>query len=385
MPETSTVLVVRLQAWFRAMVDSETLEPFAVEKADQIALNPIGALRSRVLLGRGPIEHQLSPQVSLWFDHGEEPYPVLQCPSVGPKGAGLRMSTAPVWISAKEQEAISLLEVSAVQPVDSALPDAYSLEVRDGPDVEGGRELRPASAFVQGILAEASRCLDQAVGLYALYQYPIVWEPITSCPLVGFADLEGSTLRNMTQVRADNFVPFRLRAGTKIQDGHLVDGVLASLPLLAEGDLHIPFVLLQRALWQKNVQVRFLENFLVIEHLMGQFAKEDADRNAREEFFATVDRMVQGECPQHLDRLRSLKGVFIQAPLRKRLEEYFKHLGIDPDDDLIPRMLKLRNDLAHGGKISANLLLGVELETRRAARRIMEKELALRGVSMVDS
>jgi len=290
------------------------------------------------------------------------------------------MSTVPALINAGDQDAVSLIEISAIQPIEATLPEQYELEVQGRLDILGGHDLGPASAFVQGILADAITCLDQAVGLYALYQYPVVWEPITTCPLLAFADLKGPTLRNVTPMKPDNSIPFRLNAKTKIQNGHLVDRALENLHLLANGDLHIPLVLLQRALWQKNIQVRFLENFLVIEHLAGHFAGEDLDRGAREEFYATVNQFIQRECPQHLDRLGRLKGVFIQAPLRQRLEDYFIHLGIHQDCGLIGRMLKLRNDLAHGGEIDPGALSSIEVDTRLVARQVMEKELALRGV-----
>jgi len=340
----------------------------------------MGILRARVLIGCGPLEHELQPEFCPWFGHGEDRYPVLQCPSIGPKGAGLYARTRPSRITASNDEAVCLIEVSLVQPVEPALADEYTKEQQCDLDEAGRRVLGPASASVERILGETKKCLDQAIGLYAMYQYPIVWEPLDVCPFLAFANLQTQTLKQMTRLTADNFIPFRLNAKEKVRDGCLVDDALVDLYRLEAGDLHLPLVLLQRALWQKNVQVRFLESFWVIEHLAGRCKVTDDERQRCEELYGAIEELVRKECPQHQDRVRRLKTVIVQPPLKHRLAGYFAFLGIDDQGDLINRMLHLRNNLSHGGNIDPHELAMVELETRVLVRKVMQKELAARGV-----
>ena len=114
-------VVVRQQAWFHAHVEADRFPPFPCERANSVQLMPIGVIRWRVLLGKGPLEHALTPEVQPWFDHGQDPYPVLQCPSTEPRGGGLHATTKPSTIVATEHEAVCLVEVSIVQPVPAHL------------------------------------------------------------------------------------------------------------------------------------------------------------------------------------------------------------------------------------------------------------------------
>lgn len=379
-PETPVALVVRQQAWFRPSVSCESLAPFQTEEANTVCLEPMGVLRARVLIGCGPLEHELQPEFCPWFSHGEDPYPVLECPSIGPKGAGLYARTRRSRITASKDEAVCLIEVSLVQPVEPALADEYTKEQQCDLDEAGRRVLGPASELVERMFGESKKCLDQAIGLYALYQYPIVWELFGVCPLLAFANRQTQTLKQMTPLPVDNFTPFRLNAKEKVRDGCLVDDALADLYRLEAGDLHLPLVLLQRALWQKNVQVRFLESFWVIEHLAGRCKVTDNDRQQREDLYGAIEQFVRKKCPQHQHRVRSLKSAIVQPPLKQRLAGYFAFLGIDNQGDLISRMLQLRNNLSHGGNIDPHELGMVELDTRVLVRKVMQKELAARGV-----
>jgi len=97
--KTSTGLVVRHQGWFRAHVDVANLDVFSSEDANSVLVFPTGVFRSRVLVGRGPAEHDLFPAFLPWFDHGEKEYPVFQCPSIGPRGAGLHASSRAYGVS----------------------------------------------------------------------------------------------------------------------------------------------------------------------------------------------------------------------------------------------------------------------------------------------
>jgi len=381
MEETPVAVVVRQQAWFEAHVEVEGLPPFPGEQANSVSLRPIGVIRPRVLLGKGPLEHDLGLEVHPWFDHGQDAYPVLQCPSTGPRGAGLHATATPSRIVATEQQAVCLVEVSMVQPVREHLPAAYEAELQSQTDEQERTVPKPAVKLIEKFRAKAKRWLDQAVGLYALYQYPVVWKPLAECPLVAFVNVRDQKLRQMTPAPADNYIPFRLRVNDKIRDGQLADGALTGLHHLAAGDLHLPLVLLQRALWQRNVEVRFLESFWVIDLLVGRSkAVDDAEREARRAMYECIEQLVVGKCPEHHHRLRRLKGLLVQPSLKHRLASYLADLGVSRDSELIAEMVKLRNDLSHGVGVDAQVVAMMELETRSLVREIMRQELARKGV-----
>ena len=374
MASTAVGVVIRQQAWFRPLLELGEIHSFPVENIDLVPLQPTGAFRARVLLGRGPVEHDLTPEFIFWFDHGEQEYPAFQCPSIGPRGAALKLTSKPRRIVASADEALGLVEISLVQPVDSSFRVQYEREPQ-------GEEPDAPAAMVRQWLSESRMWLEQAVGLYALYQYPVVWEPLGVHPVVGFVDLKAQTFQMATRIEPDNFIPFRLRVDGKLRDGQLVDDGLVDLPRLQNRRLHFPLFLLQRALWQRNVQLRFLETFLLLDYLTGQSVVEDPSRAQREHLYGIIESCVQCDHPEHVERVRSLKHIVLQAPLRERLEVYLERLGVAHDDQALRRMLRIRNDLAHARPVDERILAQVELEARVLAREVMRRELAAQGIT----
>jgi hypothetical protein len=71
-----------------------------------------------------------------------------------------------------------------------------------------------------------------------------------------------------------------------------------------------------------------------------------------------------------------------QAPLRQRIATYLAARGVEYDDALLGRLLKLRNDLAHAHTVEPDHVALVELETRSLARKILREELSARGLTV---
>lgn len=157
MAQTSIGLVIRQQGWFRSHATVEGLSDFSVDKANALPLQPTGSFRARVLVGRGPVEHELTPEFLPWFEHGELEYPVFQCPSIGPPNAALKLSSRPRRIVATADEVLSMIEISLVQPVSPTFPQG--LEETTGADADPA-----ATALVQRLQTEALAWLEQAIG-----------------------------------------------------------------------------------------------------------------------------------------------------------------------------------------------------------------------------
>ncbi len=374
--ETTIGLVIRQQAWFRAHVELGDLTPFPSDKADVVPINPAGVYRARVLLGRGPIDHELGPNLRLWFEHGEQKYPTFQTPSLGPPGAALKALNVPARVIATGDEAISLVEITRVQPVPERFKNQYQSDSADLTNVSADSPV----LVIQQWMAEARSWLEQTIGLYAIYQYPIVWEPLLVYPFLGFVVLRTSKLEVSTQMEQDNFVPFRLRAQEHVDCGQLNDGALDGFGKLEEAGLHLPLLFAQRALWQKNVQARFLETFWILDYLSSLFKGLDPHKETRSAFFDVLHDFIGKEHPEHSDRLDALKHVILQAPARERVIQYLESRNVAFDADKLGKMMRMRNDLAHARPVRKEELAVIEADTRILVRDTLRKELEARGI-----
>ena len=56
--------------------------------------------------------------------------------------------------------------------------------------------------------------------------------------------------------------------------------------------LHLSLLFLQRALWRRNVQRRFLETFWLLDYLTAQHVGIDPLKNTRKEFFDLLQKFV---------------------------------------------------------------------------------------------
>lgn len=370
---TSVAIVVRQQAWFRPHIDVEGVAPFPVDQIDAVQLHPSGVFRARVLIGRGPVDRDLGSEYMLWFDQGESEYPSFQMPGIGTPGGAVMLSGKPRRLMAAPDEALCLVEVSLITPVTESFANSYR---KDSPDTPN-----EAMTVVQQWLAESKRFLEQAIGLYALYQYPVVWEPLGTHPFTAVVDLASQSTQIRTIIEGDVFIPFRLKLGTRIQEGYLVDGGLASFGALAGHRFHFPLLLLQRALWQRNVQLRFLETFFLLEYLVGQSPVKDQIRDERAAFYDIIEDVFTKNHPEHLGRVKALKHLALQAPLRERIQHYLTHLGVKHDVEQIRQMLAVRNDLAHARQVDGLTLVFAEGAARALCREALRRELAAEGVT----
>jgi hypothetical protein len=344
-----------------------------VNLIDAVQLNPVGVFRARVLIGRGPVERELPSEFMLWFDHGESEYPSFQIPGVGTPGGAVMLSGKSRRLTADPEEALCLVEVSFIKPVTKSFADSYRQD--------SSKTSTEAMAVVQGWLAEAKLFLEQAVGLYALYEYPIVWEPLGIHPFTAVVELVSHSIDVRTIIEGDVFIPFRLKVGSRLQMGHLVDGGLAGFGVLTGHRFHFPLLLLQRALWQRNVHLRFLETFLLLEHLVGQSAVKDPLRDERAAFYKIIEDIFAKNHPMHVGRVKALKHLALQAPLRERIQHYLTHLGVKHEAEQIRQILRFRNDLAHARQVDPQALAFVEVAARTLCRDALRLELAAQGVT----
>lgn len=375
---TNLAVVIRQQAWFRPSVDLEGLEPFPINKIDAVGVLPVNVFRVRTLIGRGPVDRKRFPELMLWFDEGAISYPVFQCPGVGTNGGAMMLSAKPRALTASANEALTLIEISLTVPVTGS----FRTECQST-----APSMTPTgpSALINRWLSDARMWLEQAIGLYALYEYPIVWEPLGGEHSVSFVDFGAKKIDSSTPTNYGTFMPFRLKVAPRVRDGELADDGLAEFAQLQGTTLHFPLLLLQRALWQKNVQLRFLETFLLLDYLTSQSKAPDPLRGEREELYGRLEQCIDNAHPEHVKRIKALKHIILQPSLRERLRSYLLQLGVEHDENALGDMLRIRNDLAHARPVNDDKLNTVETIARLLAMEALRLELAKEGITFRDA
>lgn len=373
-PSGAVGLSIRQLAWFRAFIETESVNPFPIDEIDQTSLWPLNTFQLRTLLGKGPMNRVLRQSVEISFNHGQEEYPVFQHPGIGPVGAGMyARRKPPIHFQINADEAAFLIEVSSFQIVGKEFRDLVDKkEIDNSPDSPSG--------FVTRLLKEAERAVEEAIGAYALYQYPLVWEPIGIQPRITLIDPITKKCAFPWRQEFDMLIPFRLNAKTRMKGNHVTDSCIKELVRLGGNQQwKLPLLLLQRALWQKNTELRFLESFLLLEHLVGQSAVPDSRREERQELFRIMELSVMNTSEENRQRISAIKQIILQAPLRERLSQYLASLGIRCEPALLGNIMKSRNDLAHGRFLDEQSIKNVARETFVLARLALRRDLAAKG------
>jgi hypothetical protein len=374
-PVGAVGLSIRQLAWFRAFVETENVRPFPIEEIDQFILWPLNRFQVRTILGKGPINRKVSPSVQIAFSHGQEEYPVFQHPGIGPVGAGMYARRKPARrIQVNDDEAAFLLEVSSFHIVGKEFREI--VKYKEAHNAPGS-----PSEIVMQLLKQAGYVVEKAIGAYALYQYPLVWEPLGIEPRITLADPVTKKCAFPWRQELDTHIPFRLNPTQKLKGNQIADACITEVVKLADNQKwHLPLLLLQRALWQKSTELRFLESFLLLEHLVGQSDIPDCRKEERQELFRIIESSVVNSNDQTKARVNAIKHIILQAPLKERLSQYLTGLEIQCDPALLGNIMKSRNDLAHGRSVGDQTIKDVARETFVLARLALRKELANQGL-----
>jgi hypothetical protein len=372
--------VFRYQTWFRPHVAIEGLDPFPVEKAMPIPLGQPGNWVLRLFLGKGPVSVELPQECSVFFEHGEEEYPVFTTPSIGPKGAGLFLKTGANQLKVDSDSALFLVDVLLFETAQANWLPHYGTE-QPTVDEKGVTDPGPLWKAVDARLSLVKQYAEIIIGAYALYQYPLVWQRLACARYVTCVTAEPQSCRLQAPLDFDNYVPFTLKVGARCANGALSDGVRAKANMLFKTDLHMPFLILQQTLWQKDVNLRFLQEFWIIELLAQKRWRDPEPDLELERLIHDVDALVCASFPGKADYLQKRIGRLVDKPsLQVKIRAYLTTLGVQFDDSLIARARHLRNQLAHGVNVSTDEVRDVETFFRLLPWSAMHKELEHAGI-----
>ena len=263
-------------------------------------------------LGRGPFSQAIEVTASVFFDHGEETYPVLQIPSNGPKGAAVRAATVTEHLAIEPAEAAFVINISVARDV--SIPTWESVVTHQlSPELFGG---------IQSLLRQLKGVLDTVVGSYALYQYPLVWRPLYERHSYAFTETEtGATTKAFRHWQPDNFIPFKLNAAAQVSDKRFIDPIHALVPALLDARLTEPLIFLKDSLWEDDLRARFLLQFWIIEFSAERRASTMPPDAASRRFVQALEEVTTKFLPEHWNSSRSGRVTCSVA----RSPERFRH------------------------------------------------------------
>lgn len=365
-------VICRSQAIFDASVVPDGLPAIDTRWIDQFIFptDGPGSIIMNSYLGRGPLSHELEPSADLFFNHGEEAYPVFGIPSEGPKGAALLGALASDHVTVDEGRAAFILNVTVAKTI-----------TLSSWDVAVNNQLDPSLlSGIVGVLQETKAVLDTIIGTYALYQYPLVWRRLHERHSYAFVDSDtGATTRTFRPIQGDNFVPFRLNASSKLCGEQFVDAIHGVTASLVKADLAAPLAFLKDSLWHSDLRVRFLLQFWIVEYFAEKRASASQDSSARA-FVAALEELVAQHSPEHLARFKSRKGELLRPTLAEKVRSCCEALRIEFDGAVFKRAKRVRDNLSHGSAFAAIDLVEMDQYIRELSRYILRRELEARGI-----
>jgi len=346
-------------------IDPAWIEQFILptDGPDTIILN--------TYLGRGPLAHAVEASAMIFFDHGEETYPVFEIPSEGPRGAALRGTTLNDHIELPEGAVAFVVNVTMAKTVTLSSWDAAANNRIDGGLLSG----------IQATLGETKAVLNTIVGAYALYQYPLVWKRLHERHSYAFVDTETvATTRSFRPILADNFIPFRLNASPHVSDNGFVDPVHAVAASLVNAKVTEPFVFLKDSLWEDDIRTRFLLQFWIVEYFAEKHAATMPVDAAGRAFVEALEGLTAEHLPEHLAEFKKRKGELLRRTLAEKVRACCDALRIQYDDSVFKRAKKVRDNLSHGSAYIESDLMEMEQYIRELSRYILRRELESRGI-----
>lgn len=368
---TSVCLVVRSQAWFRASVILDTLCLFNIKAIEQFPFPPPNMVNLRSWIGKGPCACDIGATATLYFDHGEESYPIFTWPSVSPKGAGLYTNPVMRKLVIDEQTAVFCLEVAASIPVAPELFNQVSGLLSDAD-----------KSFIMESLNKTQELVHSLAGAYSLYQYPLVWDYMDErhqWTMIDVATKEGKP--GFEEPKVDNWIPFRLDVGSKITcDGMLRDGITQNFAQLVKEDFRQPFIFLKDSMWHADIRTRFLLQFWIIEYYADKYTETVPVNHEIQGFIDNLEAIVKEKFPSFADYFKLRKGELARLTLSQKAQACFQAMRIQYDDKLFKRAKAVRDRLSHATEYKENELREMELYVREIVRHLIRRDLELQGV-----
>jgi hypothetical protein len=219
------------------------------------------------------------------------------------------------------------------------------------------------------------------IGAFALYQYPLIWRYLDERNgfLLINTDAKSGT-KHWERPAADNFIPFRLDATSRLDGAVLRDGVIESAGTLVAKGAREPLALLKDSMWHSDLRTRFLLQFWIIEYFADQLSGTLPPDDDNRRFVNTLETLVSTHAPDDLARFRAKKGELLRRTLAEKVKACLDHFKVQYDDDLFKRAKRVRDALSHGSGYQQEELVLMEHYVREIARYLLQRDLEFKGI-----
>ena len=372
---TSVLLVTRSQVWFSASVATETLGPFNAQTLEKFPMPTPNGINLRTWIGKGPCDCDIGASATVYFDHGEESYPIFTWPSFSPKGSTVYATPRMRKLIADEHSAIFVLEVATSIPV---APDLFEKV----PELVSESENR----FIMNCLTANRTAAHVLIGLYSLYQYPLVWSYMderNQYVLVDAATMQVKPTFEPKQV--DNWFPFRLDVCGKIgEDGLLRDSISQHFAefssLLAKEEFRQPFIMLKDSMCHTDIRTRFLMQFWIVEYFSHKYTEQLQPDRDIQIFVQDLEKVVNEKFSSMAEHFRSRKGELTRLTLLQKIKSCFQSMRIQYNEVLVRKAKAVRDSLSHASDVGEHELREMELYIRELVRHMIRRDLELQGI-----
>jgi hypothetical protein len=376
MTKPEAFVLIRHQSWFHPYVQIDKLPPFPVDELTRFSLCSFDQCLPKVLLGKGPFEAVTPDTVELFFEHGQDEYPVFRSLMQGPRGAALKMNSVAGKVEVKEGQAAFLLELStAAEVLDEHVPKFIDAFTSQGSDDEFVELLNPLRQISQRLWDN----LESLVGAYALYQPSLVWQRMHESQFMAFIH-EGK--QKGISARHPIHIPVLLDPSSRMQGGKVQDGVAQNISAIAQAGLHVPFGFLAESMASRDPVVRFLNYFWILEHLSVKRAGKLAKGAKVRQDYAAIEKVVESRRKKLLATFQSWESLVVKKDVINAISDYHHAIGIPWEEDLCRQSLRIRNKLSHGRPFDTEMLLQLEPRLGHLVRVCLRKELESRGIDL---
>jgi hypothetical protein len=253
----------------------------------------------------------------------------------------------------------------------SAPIEMFEAGINDKPDMEAA----------QPTIDTARAARDTLIGVFALYQYPLVWRYLDERNAFLFVNEETKVAtKHWERPAADNFIPFRLDASSKLSGVLLRDGVIESAVDIIASGAREPLALLKDSMWHSDLRTRFLLQFWIIEYFADKFSGTIPPEDDNRKFVGALEALVAKYAPEDLQRFKMKKGELLRRTLAEKVKACMDHFKIQYDDELFKRAKRVRDDLSHGSGYEQKELVLMEHYVREIARYLLQRDLEFKGV-----
>jgi len=371
----SWVVVASEQAWFKACAKAEQFDPFPANSISAWR-GSTKSLSHKILIGRGPLKKNVFTLPTFFLSYEPETSPPFAIPNQTSDLAASIMMKQPSqeWVELQGDEVGLLIEAYAVKHFTFDALAQYKSEVRtSGLSQQAGE--KSIKNLIRELFSDVERRVDILIGLHAIRHFALVWKPLHRAQQLIQIDAQTKEAQIHEEASLAALIPYQFNAEAR-------EALWVSyLPIekISGAKVHIPLVLFQNALWEKQSRIRFLHEFWVLEYFADLYSTEDKEKAV---YINELERLVKEHLANRLELFGKLKGDILRSSLMSNLKSCFQALGITFNEGIVRQAKRVRDKLSHGQDVEDAEIVAAEAGIRYLPPLLIRKHLQANGISL---